>query len=159
MKSRFLKLATLSLVLMLAAGIATAQDATTAGPTHPHGGRGFGGPMFGFFGHQLNLTDAQKAQMKDIMSKERPALKPLMQQMGQGQAQLRQLEMSGNFNEEQARTIAVQQSQTMTDLAVQRARIEAEMIQVLTPDQKTKLAQMWQRHGQRFGNQGQETAQ
>ena len=32
----------------------------------------------------------------------------------------------------------------MTELMVQRARVESEMIQVLTPDQKTKLAQLVQ---------------
>jgi protein CpxP len=155
MKTTFLRLATLALVMAMAGGAAVAQDATTTAPAHPHGDRafggpGFGGPMFGF-GHQLGLTDAQKAQMKEIMTKERPTLKPLMQQAGQGQAQLRQLELSGNFNEEQARAIAMQQTQAMADLSVQRARIEAEMIQVLTPDQKAKLTQMWQRREQHLG--------
>jgi protein CpxP len=153
MKIRFLKIATLALALILSAGAANAQD-VAASPMH--GGRAFGGAMFGFFGHQLDLTDAQKAQVKDIMAKERPTLKPLMQQLGQGLVQLHALELNGNFNEEQARTIAAQQSQTMTELAVQRARIETELIQVLTPDQKTKLAQMWQRREQRLGSQGQE---
>ncbi len=112
--------------------------------------------MFGMFFHQLNLSDAQKAQIKQIMTTERPTLKPLMQQAAQGENQLRTLELSGPFDEAQARTIATQQSQNMTELMVQRARVESEMIQVLTPDQKTKLAQLVQEHAQRFStNQGQ----
>jgi periplasmic protein CpxP/Spy len=153
MKTGYLKLAAAALALMLSAGAALAQSAA---PPHGHGGGAFGGPMFGFFGHQLGLSDAQKAQIKDIMTKEKPTLKPLMLQMGQSQSQLRQIELSGNFDEAQARSIATQQSQTMTELAVQRARVEAEMIQVLTPDQKTKLAEMWQKREQRFANHNQE---
>ena len=107
------------------------------------------------FFHQLNLSDAQKAQIKGIMTQERPTLKPLMQQMAQGENQLRTLELSGPFDEAQARTIATQQSQNMTELMVQRARVESEMIQVLTPDQKTKLAQLLQQRTQRFSNQNQ----
>ena len=40
--------------------------------------------MMGFYVHQLDLTDAQRAQVKAIMAKEKPALQPLMQQMAQG---------------------------------------------------------------------------
>lgn len=110
--------------------------------------------MMGMF-HQLNLTDAQRTQMKQIMTQERPTLKPLMQQMAQGQNQLRTLELSGNFDENQVRTIAAQQSQTMTELTVQRARIQSQMVALLTPDQKTKLNQLMQQRAQRFSGQNQ----
>jgi periplasmic protein CpxP/Spy len=142
--------------LILFAGAAIAQSAPAAPPSPPsHGfrGRGFGGPGFGMFFHQLNLSDAQKAQIKQIMAQEKPTLKPLMQQMAQGESQLRTLELSGTFDEAQARTIATQQSQNMTELTVQRARVESEMIQVLTSDQKTRLAQLVQQRAQRFSNQ------
>ena len=145
------------LSLVLLAGIALAQGGP---PEHKFGRGGFhGGPMFGMLLHRLDLTDAQKAQVKQIMTQERPTLKPLMQQMAQGQNQLRQLELSGNFSEDQARTLATQQSQNMTELMVQRARIENEVIQVLTPDQKTKLTQMLQQRAARFANQGQGQSQ
>ena len=100
----------------------------------------FGGPMMGFYIHKLDLTDAQRAQVKDIMAKEKPTLQPLMLQMAQGHQQLRQLVMSGNFDEAKVRDLAAQQTQTMTELTVQYARIASEMVQVLTPEQKTKLS-------------------
>lgn len=46
---------------------------------------------------------------------------------------------SGNFDETKARAIATQQSQNMVEMEVQKAKTEAEMYQVLTTDQKTKL--------------------
>lgn len=133
--------------VMLLASLAIAQSAGM--PRHHHRGGMYGG--FGFF-HQLNLTDTQKSQMKEIFAKEKPALQPLMQQMGQSRQQLRQLEMSGTFDEAQVRTLAAQQSQTMTELTVERARIHSEMMQVLTADQKTQLAQLLQQREQRFKN-------
>jgi periplasmic protein CpxP/Spy len=148
-------IAALSLILLAGAAIAQTTAPAAAPPAHEFRGRGFGGPMFGMFFHQLNLSDAQKTQMKQIMTQEKPTLKPLMQQMAQGENQLRTLELSGSFDEAQARTIASQQSQNATELMVQRARVESELIQLLTPDQKTKLAQLVQQHAQRFSSQGQ----
>ena len=48
------------------------------------------------------------------------------------------------------RAIATQQAQTLTELTVQKARIEAELVKILTPDQKTKLTQMMDRREQRM---------
>lgn len=157
MKAFRAKFTTAIFSLLLLAGAAMAQ--TTPPPPQHHGFRGghFGGPMFGMFFHQLNLTDAQKAQVKQIMSQEKPTLKPLMQQMAQGENQMRTLELSGTFDEGQARTLATQQSQNMTELMVQRARVESELIQVLTPEQKTKLSQLVQQRAQRFSGQNQGT--
>jgi protein CpxP len=143
--------------LLMAVG-ALAQNPAPTPPPHGFGHGGFGGPMFGMFFHHLDLTDAQKAQFKQIMTQERPTLKPLMQQMEQGENQLRQLELSGNFSEDQARTIAAAQSQNATELMVQHARIENELIQILTPDQKTKLGQMVQQRSARFAGQNQNQA-
>jgi protein CpxP len=145
MKSHRVKWIGGALVLLLLAAFAVAE---TAGMPRHHRGAMFGG--FGFYAHQLDLTDAQRAQMKDILTKEKPAIQPLMQQMGQSRRQLKQLEMSGTFDEAQVRTLAAQQSQTMTELTVQRARIHSELLQVLTVDQKTKLTQLMAEREQKF---------
>jgi protein CpxP len=89
----------------------------------------------------LNLTDAQQAQMKEILAKEKPAMKTSEQQIAQGHQQMLQLVTSGNFDETKAREIASQQAGTMTEMEVQKARVASEMFQVLTPDQKTKAIQ------------------
>src|SRR5580704_12745589 len=96
MKSKYFKIAAVVLVLAVMAAIAVSQTVRRA---HMRGDGMFGGPMLGFYAHQLDLTDAQKAQMKAIMAKERPGLQPLMQQASQGHSQLRELVMSGNFDE------------------------------------------------------------
>jgi Spy/CpxP family protein refolding chaperone len=112
----------------------------------------FGGPMLGFYVHKLDLTDAQQAQVKAIMAKEKPTLQPLMEQMTQGHSQLRDLVLSGSFDEAKAREMASQQTQTMTELTVQHARIASEMVQILTPEQRTKLTTLISQHEQRMMN-------
>jgi periplasmic protein CpxP/Spy len=149
MKAKHFKIAAVVLVVAVMAVVAVSQTVRRA---HMRGDGMFGGPMMGFYVHQLDLTDAQRAQVKAIMAKERPALQPLMQQMAQGHSQLRDLALSGNFDEGKARELASQQTQAMTELAVQHARIASEMVQVLTADQKTKLNALITQHDQRMMN-------
>jgi Spy/CpxP family protein refolding chaperone len=106
--------------------------------------------MLGFYADYLDLTDAQQAQMKDIIAKEKPTIQPLIQQLAQGHQQMSQLEQAGTFNEASVRALAGQQSQTMTELMVQKARIKSELVALLTPDQKAKLAKLEARRAARF---------
>jgi len=139
------KMSIAALAIVLVTGIAIAQ---------PHGGpRGgdfFGGPMMGFFSDYLDLTDAQQAQIKQIIAKEKPALEPLFQQEMQTHEQMMALIQSGTFDETKAQAIATQGAQVHAQLEVQHARIANEAYQVLTADQKTKLAQFITKREQRF---------
>lgn len=138
------------LALVLAAVFAVSE---TTGAIHHRRAEGmFGGPAVRILARQLDLTDAQRTQIHQLMAKEKPTVQPLMKQMVQGRLQIAQLEVNGNFDEAQVRTLATQQAQTMSDLIVQRARIENEMVQVLTPDQKTKLTQILANWQQKRGN-------
>src|SRR4029077_10428077 len=129
MKSRYFKTAAIVLALAVMAAIAVSQTVKRA---HMRGDGMFGGPMLGFYVHKLDLTDAQQAQVKAIMAKEKPTIQPLMQQMAQGHAQLRDLFVNGAFDEAKVREMASAQTQTITELTVQHARIASELVQVLT---------------------------
>ncbi len=153
MKSKSVLLVGLALVLTLTAAVGISQTVRRA---HMHGDGMFEGHMLHFFTDYLDLTDAQQAQVKDIMAKEKPALKPLMQQMAQSHQQIRELT---TFDEAKVRTLATQQAQTMTEMIVQKARIESEMIQILTPEQKTKLNDFMAKHEQRMMKHMQEQPQ
>jgi protein CpxP len=132
-KSNKLKFLTAALGMTLMAGAVVAQE----GPRGPHGG--FGGPGMEFRG--LDLTDAQKAQVKQIMTAERPTMKPLMQQEMQNHQQMTALVRGGSFEEAKAQPIAAQEAQIHSQLAVERAKIDAQIYQLLTPEQKTKLTE------------------
>lgn len=141
MKASRLKILAAVMAVALMAAVAFSQSVVKTTQGMGHGG-GFGARMLGFYADYLDLTDAQQAQMKDILTKEKPTIQPLMQQLAQGHQQMRQLEQAATFDEAKARTIATQQSQTMTELMVQKARIKSELMALLTPAQKDKMAKL-----------------
>jgi protein CpxP len=147
MNARILKITLVGLALIVVGTVAVSQ---TIKRSHwEHDGM-FGGPGLGFLAHRLDLTDEQRAQAKEILSREKPAIEPLLQQLALTRHQLRQFEEGGTFDEARVRTIAGQQAQTLTELTVQKARIQAEVVKILTPEQRTKLSQMMDRREQRM---------
>lgn len=146
MNARGLKIS-LATLAILVAGIAVA---VAQGPMH-HGG--FGGPehhMMGFLTRQLDLTEAQQAQVKDIFAKEKPTIGPLMMQKGQLHQQLMQEAISSTSNPTKIQALAAQQGQLETALAVEHAKIASQVYNILTPDQKTKAQTLLQQHQQRM---------
>jgi len=132
MKSTHIRILTIGAAVLLVAAAAIAE-----------GRHSYGGP--GGFRHmlkQLDLTSAQQEEVKAIWTKEKPTLQPLMQQLRQNHTAMSALEASGPFDEAKTRALATQNAQTMIELQVEHARIKSEIMQILTADQKAKLAQM-----------------
>src|SRR5512133_2053354 len=95
------------LALVLSVAMSTAAFSQTVIKTHQGmGHRGGFSHMLGFYTDYLDLTDAQQAQMKDIIAKEKPTIQPLMQQLKQGHQQMTQLEQAGTFDEAKVRAVA-----------------------------------------------------
>jgi len=135
-----LLLATAAVVLATALGHAQSADEAAPPPMRGHE-FGMGRPMMGFFARNLDLSEAQKAQMKTIMQKERPAMKPLFDQLRTNEQQLHQYE-EGAYDEAKVRTLATQQAQIQSELTVQRTRVHSELFQVLTAEQQAKMKEM-----------------
>jgi len=140
-----------AMAVLMASTIVRSQTAEDTPPPPPMHGHGFGmhGRMMGFFAQKLNLTDVQKAQMKTIMEKERPTMKPLMQQDRQIEQQLRQY-VEGTFDEAKVQALAAQKAQIQAQMTIAQTRTHNEMYQVLTADQKTQLKQMRADHEARM---------
>ena len=132
MKSTHIRILTIGVAVLLVAAAAIAEG------RHGYGGHG----GFRHMLKQLDLTSAQQDQVKAIWAKEKPTLQPLMQQMRQNHSAMAALEASGPFDEAKTTALATQNSQTMIQLQVEHARIKSEIVQILTADQKAKLAQM-----------------
>lgn len=137
--------------LVMAAGIAFAQNED--GPMHHqmHGGMHghmMGGPEFGMFLHQLNLTDDQKAQVKQIFQGEKSNMKSMHQQEGQFHIQMMKLIATDKFDPKAAATLAAQESQLHMQMEVEHAKIGSQIYQLLSSDQKTKVADMISKHEQ-----------
>src|SRR2546423_4346280 len=150
MKSNRIKIVIAALVLTLLVAVGVSQTVKRAHMHGMHGDGMFSEHAIGFLTDYLNLNEGQQAQAKDILAKEKPTLDSLSQQMKQGHEALKQLETSGTFDEAKVRAVASQQSQTMTDLIVEKARIHSQLFQILTPDQKTKMTQLMDKHEHGF---------
>jgi protein CpxP len=136
------------LIATTAIVVAGMAVAVAQGPMHH---RGFGPDhILHFLTDQLDLTEAQQAQVKDIFAKEKPTLGPLMMQSGRIHEQLMQEAISGTFDEAKVRTLASQQGQVETAMAVEHAKIASQIFNLLTPEQKTKAQQLLQKHQQRM---------
>src|SRR5208337_2394352 len=102
------------------------------------------GRHHGHFGlwKKLNLTDAQRTQIKTIMSEERPKMKPLFQQLKAGRDQLNALRKSGPFDEAKVQSIAKGQAATLAEMIVEKQRMKSMMYAVLTPEQRAKAEKL-----------------
>jgi len=140
MRSIRFRLLVAALAVLLGTAIANSQTADTSAPPPMHGHDGFamGEHMLGFFTDMLNLSDAQQTQMKAVLQKEHPVIKPLFQQSRQIDQQLRQY-AQGTYDETKVRVLAAQKAQVDVELTVQKTRIHNELFQLLTSDQQAKM--------------------
>jgi len=152
-----MKVSRLNFVSAVMAALLLAGTAIAQGP-RGHG-EDFFGPMLGNMTDVLDLTDAQQAQIKQIHQNAKPTIQPLMEQERQSHQALMQLITSGSFSEAAAKKILDQESQVHEQMALQHAQLAAQAYQVLTPDQKTKLAQVMARHQQQMQERMQQHSQ
>jgi periplasmic protein CpxP/Spy len=146
MKSVHFRIVSIGAALLLGVAVLFAQG------MHGHGGPdGMFGHMLGFYADALDLTSAQQDQIKAIWQKEKPTIKPLMQQMHQNRAAMDALVENGAFDEAKVQALATQHAQTAIALEVEHARMKAQMLQVLTADQKTKYQQLEAKHEAHMG--------
>ena len=95
--------------------------------------------MMGF--RNLDLSDAQKAQMKQIRESHSQSLRPIMEQIRAKRQEIRQASEGGTFNEALVTQKLTEIAPLEAKLQGEHFRLRQEMISVLTPEQKAKLDQ------------------
>ena len=113
----------------------------------PEGGphKGWGGPGhgMGMALHELNLTDAQKAQVKEIMQANHANMKPLFTQMMQNRAALLAATANGQYEESKIQALALQAGQLHAAMIANHEKVAHQIYtQVLTPDQQAQAEQL-----------------
>ena len=125
----------------------------------PEGGRSGGrmgkgsGRHFARLARALDLTDAQKEQVKTILEAEMEKVAPLRQALGETREKIRRAVEAEPFDEATVRTLAASQSETRTEMIVSRARVQSQIFALLSPEQQEQ-AKEWLtggkgRHGHR----------
>jgi Spy/CpxP family protein refolding chaperone len=138
------------LLTLAVVGFSQGRQGPPRGGGFPGGPGGPGGPRDGLgpFGRDLNLTDAQKAQIKTISSNFEESTKSLRDQL----RALHESEpdpLSGAFDEATVRSAAEARAKVEVEMAVARAKMMSQISAVLTGEQKAQLAAKRQQFGQR----------
>ena len=108
-----------------------------------HGRQGRGGGA-GF--EWLNLTEAQKTQMKQIRESYRERTQSLHQELRAKRQGLRQANQGETFNEGLATQVLTESAALEAKLMGERFRMRQEMMALLTPEQKNQLQQRREQH-------------
>jgi len=143
---------TLAVLLAIGVGVTVARGAAM------HHGFGHGHRhMLHWLTRELNLTDAQQAQIKSMMDAEKSAIMPLVQQLADGQKQMLAATANGTYDDAKVHTVAASQAQVISQLLVEKEKFISDVYQrVLTPEQRTKADALRQRMADRIGKHMQE---
>jgi periplasmic protein CpxP/Spy len=136
---------------VLATGVmfAVAQrsdDGKKAGRGKRGGHHRGGGMMF----RGLDLTDEQKAQVKQIREASRSKTQALRESSKANRQKLKDATANGAFDEAQITAIANENAAVSAQMTVERARVRSQVFAVLTAEQKAKAAEMKSQMKDRF---------
>ena len=126
---------------------ACTQQGPGGPPPPPPGERGPGGPrgedpMF----RQLNLTDAQKQQIKALRDKARTDSENYREQLEGIGEQMHAIVEGSTFDEAAARALLAKEAQLETELKLIRIRTDNAIHNLLTAEQKAKLDELRRNH-------------
>jgi protein CpxP len=111
----------------------------------------------------LNLTDAQKDQLKGILDSHRGEWKGLGDRAMEARQTLHTAVTADAVDEGLIRARAAELATIESDLAVARARMHADVFRILTPEQQAQAreaqSRMQQRQSQRGGRHSQNPPQ
>jgi Spy/CpxP family protein refolding chaperone len=143
MRNKILAIAGIAALVIGATIFALAQG-------HPGMGekmRGGPGDMIEHISRELNLTDAQKAQVKTILEAQRVTEEERHNKLEEIRKQISTATANGQFDEATIRPLANQQAQLMADEMVDHLRMHSKIYALLTEEQRTKADQMMKMHG------------
>jgi protein CpxP len=128
---------------------APAAQGRRGGPDGPGGfGRGRGGPggpmgpLGGLPLRELNLTESQREQVRTIVESRESETRAIGERAMAAREALHAATTSPSFDEGLVRTRAAEVAALDADLAVARARIFADIFQILTPEQQAKAKEI-----------------
>ena len=105
--------------------------------------------MIEHISRELNLTDAQKEQVKAIFESQRATEEERHTKLDDIHKQIDAATANGQFDEAQVRALANQQAQLMSDEIVDHARMHSKLFSLLNAEQRAKASEMMKRHGER----------
>jgi protein CpxP len=139
-------LGSLGVLILAAAGAYAAGVPEGGGPGRRHGRHEFGAFRMG---QALNLTDEQRASMKQIMEEHHKALEPVRKQHHELREQIRQQLESGNADATAIGQLTIQAHGLEKQLHESRSDLRERFEALLTPEQKARLEELKSQREQR----------
>ncbi len=106
--------------------------------------RGIGMPLRG-----LDLSDDQRAKVKELAEASRTSVRPVIEGLKANREKLEALTANGAFDEAQVTAVANEQGALTAKLIVEKERIRSQVFALLNDEQKAKLSEMKARHDER----------
>ena len=132
-------------LLLVVAGIGVVRADGTGQHGWDRGRWGQHGPL-GYVGHELNLSDAQRSQIKSMWLAERPTVALLVQELASENKEADSATARGNLDESKMQAVATRQGETIAKLLVEKERFKAKVYtDVLNPEQRTKADELQQK--------------
>ena len=133
---------------VMAAMLATGASSYAQGPGFGRRGGGpgapgrFGGPGIALPLRDLNLTDAQQQQVRDIRERHRDEAQQIGERLRTAMQAQRTAVAATPVNESLIRSTTQELAEVQADAAVARARARSEILSILTPDQRAQLSKL-----------------
>jgi len=130
--------AAVAVVALLAGGLVYAQGPRGGRPGGP-GGRG---PLAGLPLRELQLSDAQQEQVRQIRSRHEAQVRDAMTKVETARRAQRKAVETVPADEAQITSLTQDMVQAEVDVAIQASRLNSEIWSVLTPDQQSQLKKL-----------------
>jgi Spy/CpxP family protein refolding chaperone len=109
----------------------------------------------GYVAHELDLSNAQKQQMRSMWQAERPAVSELVQEFSAEIKEMDQATANGNFDESKVQEIAARQGVTLSKLLLEKEHFKTKIYtSVLNPEQRTKADKLQSQWHERLDHIG-----
>ena len=111
------------------------------GPMGKRGGER-GGEMRPHYLRALNLTEAQRDKVFEVMHAQAPVMREKAKAHFAAEEGLRQLAATPDYSEAKARVLADGLGKSVAEMALARAKSDRQIFDILTPEQRKQLAEM-----------------
>jgi protein CpxP len=130
------------LLCSLAAALAVGGFAITHARATEKSAPEMRGIMFQRIACKLELTDAQKLEVKKVLAGEKETLKPLLAAVADARKNLRAAIRATDANESSVRAASARVAGAEADLAVERMKLFAKLSPILTGEQRAKMSEL-----------------
>lgn len=147
---RTIRAATIAIALL---ALLAVPAITIAAPhRHGHGPHGEPGPgeMMRMIADRLDMTEEQRAQVRELHEQHREAMQAQREQLREAQRQLADQIHAATLDEGAIRNAAATVAALKADHAVAKAALHQEVRALLTPEQREQFSEMQERHRERM---------